>query len=248
MPSRRALHCPAIIKPYARATRHSKIERGFQSSMAELDSGVWDDLRNILDERFSKGVPTTEDSVRYCFFHILVCSRKICRPNEVVLEYHPRSAPKTQIDTVILRGNRDPDCTIEFKFHRDPKGDSGRNTQAGDLFGDIFKQAEFKQACRKATCYVVYVTDMVMHGHFDRASDIRKTWYELERGKQLLLAEGDFAGEKKKSIRDRIRTFVPCSVKRIVKLRIGFKHVLVVDEIGTQKDVYLLPSSAKPDA
>ena len=237
--------------------------------MAELDSGVWDDLRNILDERFSKGVPTTEDSVRYCFFHILVCSRKICRPNEVVLEYRPlvvpktktdtrlfksiaeyeaEIVPKTQIDTVILRGKGDPDCAIEFKFHRDPKGDSGKNQQAGGLFGDIFKQAEFKQACRKATCYVVYVTDMVMHKHFNRASDIRKTWYGLERGKQLLLAEGDFAGEKKKSIRDGIKTFVPCSVKRIVKLRIGFKHVLVVDEISPQGDLFLLPSSAKPDA
>ena len=207
--------------------------------MADLDPGVWDDMYRLLNDRFSRGIPTTEDSVRYCFFHALVCTRKACGPNDVVLEYRPLVVPKTktdtrlfksiaeheaeivprtQIDTVILRGKGDPDCAIEFKFHRKSTDIPTTTTYAGQLFHDFFRQTEFKKTCSRTTCYVVYVTDMKMQRYFGNAHNIGKTWYDLEPGEQISLDEGYFSSAPP-TFSKYSGPVVPCKVKRAAKYR-----------------------------
>ncbi len=226
--------------------------------MAELDPGVWDDLCDILNDRFSKDVPTTEDSVRYCFFHILVCSRKICKPNEVVLEYQPRVIPKTktntlifkyvskhladvvprtQIDTVILRGKGDPDCAIEFKFHRKPENTehSPLTMNAGELFYDFFKQAKFKKTCSNVTCYVAYVTDEEMHRYFSNPNNMCKTWYDLEPGERISLDE-EYFSRAKPTFRKYSKSVVPCKATRVAKRQVNSEHALIVDEVDPYLD------------
>lgn len=199
--------------------------------MEEIDAGVWESLGRLLEDRFSKKIHTSEDSIRYCFFHTLVCSRSVCSPNEIVLEYQHPSIPKAQIDTCVRLGKDGPDYSIEFKFHKKPENvkNSPRTMKAGQLFNDFFRQAEFKKTYNRTVCYVVYVTDVEMQRYFSKSS-ICKTWHNLIVGEQLELNEEYFEGIPP-TFRNEMKTVVPCIIKRTTKHQIDSEHMLIVDEI-----------------
>ena len=228
--------------------------------MDRLDPEIWADLCNILNDRFSRDIPTTEDSVRYCFFHVLICARSVCHPNDMLLEYTPPPDPKIQpdtvgrlfksaaerkaeydaiprikIDTVILRGKGDPAYALEFKFHRKSNTATASTTHAGQLFHDFFRQAEFKKTYGKTTCYVVYVGGVEMQGYFQNARNVCKTWYELKPGESISLDKGDFS-RIKDTFRREMGTVVPCVIKRAARYTMDSGYVLVADVVDPYLD------------
>ncbi len=206
--------------------------------MVEIDSGLWDELGRLLKDLFSRNVPIDEDSIRSCF-RTLVCSRNGYSYNDVAFEYPHPAIQGAQVDVCIRSGKGDPDYALEFKFHRKRKNtDSPKTENAGGLFGDIFRQAQFRQACHKTTCYVVYVTDMEMLGYFSNPANNCKMWYDLEPEGQLSLVEDHFS-EIAPVFFEKSGSIVPCPIQRVVKCQFDPEHMLIVDVIGSP---YLEPS------
>lgn len=200
--------------------------------MPEIDSELWDDLCHLLDNRFSRKIHTSEDSIRYCFFYTLACSRKICHPNDVILEYPHPNISGAQIDTCVRLGKDGPDYAIEFKFHRKSNTISPKPMKAGMLFKDLFRQAKFKKTYEKTTCYVVYVTDMEMWRYFGKPSNGCKTWYNLRSREHLLLNE-EYFSKVSDTFRKKIETIVPCIIQRAAKYQMDSGYMLIVDEISS---------------
>ena len=206
--------------------------------MVEIDSELWDELGRLLKDLFSKNVPIYEDSIRSCF-RTLVCSRNGYSYNDVVFEYQHPAIQGAQTDVCVLPGKDSPDYALEFKFHRKRKNtDSPKTENAGYLFGDIFRQARFRQACHETTCYVVYVTDMEMPRYFKNPANNCKMWYDLEQEGHLSLAEDHFSGIASAFLA-KSGPIVPCPIQRVVKCKFDPEHMLIVDVIGSP---YLAPS------
>lgn len=118
---------------------------------------VFKSFCNLLSNRLNKNILTTEDSIRYTFFHSLV-TKGGYKPNDIILE-HPYKHFKfkdNKLDLYVISKNKKQSLAFEFKYHR---GDSGAYTsKAGELFWDIAKLANFNAKGR----YIIYITDNKM--------------------------------------------------------------------------------------
>jgi len=102
---------------------------------------VLTEFSKLLRMRLESGMFTTEDSVRYTFFHILVSKARI-QPHEIILEYpHPNRAG-TKIDAYIASSDIGP-LAIEFKYDRDIPSQQAipKPQNAGELFKDMERLA-----------------------------------------------------------------------------------------------------------
>jgi hypothetical protein len=108
----------------------------------------------LLDARIAGGIPTTEDSVRYTFFHATRLS-----PQAIILEdFHTtRKDERRRIDAILLLSERRR-VALEFKYHRALRTGSSRPRplQAGTILADMRRLHEYRGASEK---YLVYVTD-----------------------------------------------------------------------------------------
>src|SRR5436309_2964376 len=91
---------------------------------------------SLLNERLQRGVQTTEDCIRYTFFHAAL--QEGIAHTDVVLEYRHPAIVGAQIDTLITR---DGGVAIEFKYDRaNPGGTNQNRTQrAAAVLNDIFR-------------------------------------------------------------------------------------------------------------
>ena len=112
----------------------------------------------LLQHRLKRRISTTEDSVRYTFFHATAL-----HPSKVVLEeFHSRKKQERKRIDAILRLPADCSVAIEFKFHRALRagGHRPRPHQAGALIADVGRLHRYKPAeGRCAGKYLVYLTD-----------------------------------------------------------------------------------------
>ena len=84
--------------------------------MQELDE-AFRSFAILLKERIYSGIYTTEDSVRYLFFHSVTRTFGIS-PNEILLESSHPADGKKEVDMVLLSSETRPEFAFEFKFHR----------------------------------------------------------------------------------------------------------------------------------
>ena len=140
---------------------------------------VFSDFATYLSERLHRGVFTSEDSVRYTFFHALVSSGS-CSHSDIVLEMpHPALSGK-KIDTVIEPSRGGPSAALEFKYHsRIPSGENQPRPQnAGKCFDDIFRLARLTEP--EATVrFFVYVTDDEMAEYLHNPRNGLSEWFDL---------------------------------------------------------------------
>ena len=120
---------------------------------------------NLLKERMYSKIFTTEDSVRYLFFHTMTYNLEIS-PNDILLESQHPGDKKQKVDTVISSSENRSELAFEFKFHRGMKKTNGRTTHAGQLFNDVFRLAMYKKYKENSRCFVVYATDSTMMNYF----------------------------------------------------------------------------------
>lgn len=95
---------------------------------------TWERFAELLGRRLTKGVFTTEDSVRYTFFTALLEWERLA-PEDIVLEHRHPTIASALIDTWIPQLNG-AGFAFEFKYDRDiPSGKNSPRTQrAGKKF------------------------------------------------------------------------------------------------------------------
>jgi len=175
---------------------------------------IFRQFSNLLEDRFSKSVYTTEDSIRYTFYYCLTIYGGI-PPSEVIVEYpHPHIAG-AEVDIYIPQKDRRPRLVFEFKFDREiPSGKNINKTQrAGKVFSDIFRLARIQLHNKNIQRYFVYVTDREMAIYFKNPSNHLNNFFDLAIGETLRI--------DKKYIENHPGTFIKSVGKHVVDCRVA---------------------------
>lgn len=188
---------------------------------------------SLLDERLSTGVFTTEDSVRYTFFHALLRT-EVCQHTDVILEAPHPTLQRAEIDTLIIGSANLPSTALEFKYHRMiPSGASQpRPMKAGGVFNDIFRLARIPDQIAKKR-YLVYLTDSEMASYLRNPRNGLDAFFGLGGGQSLALTS-DFFSARPKTFQKEVRNSqTECTVVGLVKRQLSKEHALRIFEIRT---------------
>ena len=146
---------------------------------SEMINLLFQGFGNLLENRFSKQVYTTEDSIRYTLFYCLTRKMQI-HPSDIIQEYPHTHIPGAKIDTYIPPMEKRPGLIFEFKFNR--KMPAGRNPaksmKAGKVFADIFRLANF-QTNKNIRRFFIYITDRLMAVYFQNPSNKLQDFFNL---------------------------------------------------------------------
>ena len=161
--------------------------------------------RSFNDEsvaRLKKGVYTTEDSVRYTFFGILVRDTNLSL-HDIVLEQPHGTIKGAKIDAYFpnFQGN---EVIIEFKYDRGiPSGsNSPRSQKAGMLFNDMKRLLKFRAKTRLPTMrLLIYLTDGEMASYMRNPRNNLVNFFDLKLGAHFLL-DGSFFKNKSATFKD----------------------------------------------
>ncbi len=180
----------------------------------------------MLRARFTAGVFTTEDSVRYTFYSAASLYGGI-RHTEVVLEYPHPVIGDARIDTIILAAAEREPIAIEFKYDRGNPGGSNQNRtqRAASVLVDVFRLAKIPTdiAARR---YFVYVTDSEMAGYFKNPANRLCSFFDLSASRAYSLRGDAFSGFSQ-TFRARVDPHVcDCQVRGIFAADLG-KDVLM---------------------
>ena len=134
----------------------------------------------LLDVRFSKGVFTTEDSVRYTFFDALH-SELGTAPEDIILEAPHPYIERKKMDMLIPEREDSPEIVCEFKFHGKLPSEQHqpRTQKAGELFVDISRLAIYKKKRQKTRCFLVYVTEFEMANYLSNDANRLDDFFNL---------------------------------------------------------------------
>jgi hypothetical protein len=148
---------------------------------------------DLLDERFKRGVVTTEDSVRYTFFAALLNAGIL--PHEVVLEYPHPAIERAKIDTW-LPSYKEGSVAIEFKYDRDPPGGKNqpKTQKAGYVFKDLHRQVHVAKEIGVRS-FFVYVTSEEMATYFRNPINGHTQLWSLGAGEELGIDEDYFSNK-----------------------------------------------------
>ncbi|HEX6751356.1 MAG TPA: hypothetical protein VF092_28955 [Longimicrobium sp.] len=129
------------------------------------EARLLDNFGKLMQERIVHGTHTTEDAVRYMFFHTLVCAGY--RPENISLEEPLPDHPTRRLDTVVYDRSGHRQILVEFKFHRMKQAVQPKPQLAGGLYRDLFRLA-FAQAKTGAKAFLVYITDRGMADYLEQ--------------------------------------------------------------------------------
>ena len=153
---------------------------------------VMDCFASLLEERLGKSIFTTEDSVRYTFFHALTLNWAIS-PQQVILEYPHPTIPGAEIDLIVETD--DYQYVFEFKFDRSipSRKNLPRSQKAGAVFADISRLARF-QSMRQCEKYFLYVTNGEMAGYFQNPRNSATELFQLPEQSEIAMGPNYFSG------------------------------------------------------
>jgi hypothetical protein len=140
----------------------------------------------LLEDRFSKQVYTTEDSIRCTLSYCLTTYGEI-HPSDVIFEYPHPLIPGAEVDTYIPQRSERTGLVFELNFDREiPSGRNLPRTQrAGKVFADIFRLALFEPDNINLRRYFIYVTDKEMATYFQNPSNQLNDFFNQMPGEIL---------------------------------------------------------------
>lgn len=188
----------------------------------------------LLDQRLKARVFTTEDSIRYTYFHALLSSR-FCQHTDIVLEHPHPTLERQMIDILIAARSTSPSIAIEFKYDRAIPSDQNLNmtNRAGAVFSDLFKLAHIPSETAQLK-YFFYVTDGHMANYFQNERNGYRSFFELQ-SEMLFLIGAEWAGTRPKSFQDRLQcTPVACTVSGLISRKLWNEHYLRAYELKVQ--------------
>ena len=187
---------------------------------------IYQEFSFLLHNRLSKKIHTTEDSIRYTFFHCLTNSGQFL-PSDIIVEYPLKHRDEhnmegssknshEKIDTYIPPKNDKIGLAFEFKYDREiPSGKNSPKTQnAGSIFNDVFRLASFKRE-ENLHRYFIYVTKKGMGTYFNN-SQCLADFFNLPTGTTYNLDQTTF-DNLAFSFRNKVKTFVPCTIIGVFK-------------------------------
>jgi len=175
----------------------------------------------LLEDRFSRHVFTTEDSIRYTFFYCLSNLGNL-PPSDIILESPHTSIPKAEVDTYIPAKNGRQGLVLEFKFDRAiPSGKNApRPQKAGKVFADIMRLALFSSSNNDQR-YLIYVTDREMADYFQNESNQLNDFFNLNLQNTLRIDDSYIQRHCKTFVDSIGEPMIPCKI--ICRLSEEFK-------------------------
>lgn len=153
------------------------------------------DFSCLLEQRLDARVFTTEDSIRYTFFAVLL--RSGIRPERIILEDKHPYIKQAKVDTVILSADYSSrEIAMEFKYDRaNPSGTGQPMTQqAGMIFLDLARLLKLRSVAAR---YFVYVTDEGLARYLASPRNRFSDFFDLSSGSELKLDKGFFSGRSR---------------------------------------------------
>lgn len=183
----------------------------------------------MLNRRLIRGVPTTEDSVRYTFYSA-VCHSLRLSPEEVILEYDHPYIFGARIDTWIC-SQHDKPYAIEFKYDRPgpSKTNQPLTQKAGHIFKDVFRLATLHNSLLINAIFV-YLTTLEMVKYFSNTKSGISEFYNLAPGMELEI-ESSYLDSRAITLRRAAGEIVPCRVRTLLSRTLSNEHQLRVFEI-----------------
>lgn len=186
---------------------------------------------SLLNVRFTAGAVTTEDSVRYTFFHALLSSG-FCKHTDIILEYpHPILA-RQMIDTLITARDGLRSIAVGFKYDRSIPSEWNLNmtNRAGAVFSDLFRLAHIPKEIAEIK-YFFYVSDSNMANYFGNERNGYRSFFRLE-GEIGFDVDTEWIQTRPKSFRDKLQcTPIACSVFGLLNQNLARQHYLRTYEL-----------------
>jgi hypothetical protein len=150
----------------------------------------------LLAERLEHGIHTTEDSVRYLFFHACMGKGGVT-PNMLTLEeplpIQVAGETNQRVDSVVYDTQGRRSLALEFKYHRVGKTSQPAPQNAGDLFSDVFRLGSLNAAWSCPGCFV-YLTDAGMGNYLKQPRHGLQPFFMLGPGEVLPVSETILSG------------------------------------------------------
>lgn len=160
---------------------------------------------SLLRERLLGGVHTSEDAVRYTFFHALTLCGRYSHLNISLEEPLPTHAGR-QLDTVLYsKDKRRPILVAEFKYHRERFTRRPLTEMSASVYCDLFRLA-FAEAIWGAKAYLIWVTDQEMIRYFSNTRNNVSELIDLNPGEELKIGTRN-KGERSASFVNALQGF-----------------------------------------
>lgn len=191
---------------------------------------VFPKFGEFLDERFTKQVFTTEDSIRYTFFYCLTQYFSL-KHTEIILEYPHPKIKGAEIDTFIKTDSGNSQV-FEFKYDRSIPSERNipKTQKAGKLFSDIFRLSLYKQAFPEARCFFIYVTDREMAVYF-RNNDNNLVDFFDKINENTLAIDESYIKKHPNTFVKNAGNIIPTKIKLVTKMDFKSNNYLRVYEI-----------------
>lgn len=156
---------------------------------------VFADFADLIEQRLSSGVFSTEDAVRYTFFHALL-KNNFCLHPDIVLELPHPTIPKAEIDLFICPQEERPAIAVEFKFDRPIPSEKNapRTQKAGAVFKDLFRLARVP-GLKAQSKFFVYLASSEMSDYFRNPQNRLLPFFELPNDKTYSLTPDFVKGQ-----------------------------------------------------
>jgi hypothetical protein len=156
-----------------------------------MNQEIYKAFNNELSSRLQKNVFTTEDSVRYTFFHALMKHTSLAA-HEIVLEFPHIALKGAEIDTY-LPNYKGTEIIIEFKYDKAiPSGrNSPRTQKAGKHFNDMKRLLDFKNSLPAVRLFI-YLTDDEMVSYMRNPGNNLAEFFDLKPCNQITVDQSFF--------------------------------------------------------
>ena len=193
--------------------------------------GIFQLFTDLLEERLSLGVFTTEDSVRYTFFQALTQGGHN-QHTDIVLEYPHPEIERAQIDTLINAKDALSSMAFEFKYdRRNPSNANQNRTQrAGAVFKDLFRLAKVPSDTAEKK-YFIYLTDDEMAIYFRNPKNGFAKLFALRLGESFDI-DSNVVKRRARTFQDVVRSYqIDCKATGAFQSNLSQSHVLRIFDI-----------------
>lgn len=168
--------------------------------MGKLFENSIDIVKNVINDRLTNNIFTTEDSIRYLLFYSIIKGTKFSiNPNKITLEEkysnlkskniskYLSKPTEFELDTHIEDVLSKEYDAIEIKYHRKSNSQSNTTSKLGGLLNDINRLICVENNDR----YLFYLTDYEMNNYLTskKAPLNIKEFYELEKNFEMNLID-----------------------------------------------------------
>jgi hypothetical protein len=203
----KAIHLKWKKLPKAKLIQNIKKKEIKEKIINKNIEKIGQDLCKLISERLSNESYTTERSITYTFFLLLV-QKGLYQPHELLLEYpHSIKESNERVDTYVEPTNFKKGLVMECKYDRKNRKNTTLNktNRAGAIFNDLFRLAAFKKANTEK--WFIYLTDNDMSIYLSNPNNKLNDFFNLEINDDGLIIDNRYWETRPKSFKERINKY-----------------------------------------